>query len=175
MYANIDFQWWFENFLGAASEPFRFHWGVQLERNQLLSKKDGEANADFTTAELLWRAQEGFFLQDETWGLSLPYQMIAAEEASGSAYGIGAFWYKKSPTSLATYMNWNEYKLQYFLGSTGDFKVSSAYVLSAKAYKSFGKNWSLRYGLLLSQYKFDPAAEKEDMQIGLDAGVLWQF
>ncbi|MFS4461254.1 hypothetical protein [Bdellovibrio sp. HCB2-146] len=175
MYANLDFQWWFENFIGMNSEPFRFHWGVQLERNQLLSKQDGEANADLTTVELLWRAQAGFFLQDETWGLSLPYQMIAAEEANGSAYGIGAFWYKKAPTSLASYMNWNEYKLQYFLGSTGDFKVSSAYVLSAKAYKNLSKNWNLRYGLLLSQYKFDPAAEKEDMQIGLDAGVLWQF
>jgi hypothetical protein len=101
--------------------------------------------------------------------------MITTADVSGNAYGLGAFMYKQSPKALSTYMNWNEYKLQYFLGSSGDFKVSSAYVLSAKAFKSLTTSWSIRYGLLLSQYKFDPAAEKEEMQIGLDAGAYWQF
>ena len=175
MYGNADFQWWFENFLGLSSDAFRFHWGVQLERNQHFSDVTGELNADFTTAELLWRANPGFHLQDETWGLSLPFQMITADGVSANTYGLGAFMYKKSPKMLSTYMNWNEYKLQYFLGSSGDFKISSAYTLSAKAYKSLSTRWSIRYGLLLSQYKFDPAAPKEDMQIGLDAGAYWQF
>jgi hypothetical protein len=175
IYGNLDFQWWFENFLGVSSDAFRFHWGVQLERNQHFSDVDGELNTDFTTAELLWRANPGFHLQDETWGLSLPFQMVTAEGVSANTYGLGAFLYKQAPKMLSTYMNWTEYKLQYFLGSSGDFKISSAYVLSAKAYKSLSARWSLRYGLILSQYKLDPAAEKEEMQIGFDAGAYWQF
>lgn len=175
MYGNLDFQWWFESFLGINSDAFRFHWGVQVERNQHFSDVDGELNTDFTTAELLWRANAGFHLQDETWGFSLPFQMVTADGVSVSTYGLGAFMYKEAPKMLSTYMNWNEYKLQYFLGSSGDFKISSAYVLSAKAYKSFSPRWSLRYGLVLSQYKLDPAAEKEDMQIGFDAGAYYQF
>lgn len=175
MYGNLDFQWWFENFLGINSDAFRFHWGAQIERNQLLSKVDGEVNADFTTAELLWRASPGFHLQDETWGLTLPFQMVTAEGVSANTYGLGAFLLCKTPNVLSTYMNWNEYKLQYFLGSSGDFKIESAYILSTKAFKSLSKSWSIRYGASLSQYKLDPAPEKEEMQIGLDAGAYFQF
>ncbi|MNT72306.1 hypothetical protein D3C72_2108900 [compost metagenome] len=101
--------------------------------------------------------------------------MVTAEGVSANTYGLGAFMYQQAPKSLSSYMNWNEYKLQYFLGSSGDFKISSAYVLSAKAYKSLTSRWSIRYGALLSQYKLDPAAEKEDMQIGFDIGAYWQF
>lgn len=175
MYGNLDFQWWFEKFLGIGTDSCRFHWGMQLERNQHFSDVDGEVNADFTTAELMWRAAPGFHLQDETWGLSLPFQMVTAEGVSANTYGLGAFMYQESPNALSSYMNWNEYKLQYFLSSSGDFKISSAYILSAKAYKSLTNRWSIRYGALLSQYKLDPAAEKEDMQIGFDIGAHWKF
>lgn len=175
MYGSVDFQWWFENFLGISSDAFRFHWGAQIERNQLLSKIDGQANADFTTAELLWRASPGFHLQDETWGLTLPFQMVTAEGVSANTYGLGAFVLCKSSKMLSTYMNWNEYKLQYFLGSSGDFKITSGYVLSAKAFKSFNKRWSLRYGAALTQYKFDPAPDKEPLNVGFEAGAYYQF
>jgi len=176
IFGSLEFQWWIENFLFINSSWSRFHWGLAVERQQHLTEKDDEPKVDFTTVELLWRAHEGFNLTDETWGLSLPLQMVQGESASATAYGLGAFWLKKPGRWLKPFMHWSELKLQYYAGSSGsDFKVSSAYVLRGQAYWQFSRQWFLRYGLDVSSYKYDPAAAKEDMQIGVNAGVFWKF
>lgn len=175
-YGTVEFQWWIENFLWLNSDWTRFHWGIAIERQQQLMENENYAKADMTTVEVLWRAHEGFHLADESWGLSLPLQMIQGKSASSMAYGLGAFWLKKPHRWMRGLMDWSEYKLQYFAGGSGsDFKVKSAYVLKAQAYRQLTSQWHLRYGLDLSDYKFDPAATKEDMQIGVNAGLNWQF
>lgn len=175
-FGTLDFQWWIENFLFVNSSWSRFHWGVAVERQQHLTEKDDVAKVDLTTIELLWRAKEGFNLIDETWGLSVPLQMVQGENDSAMAYGVGGFWIKKPGRWLKPFMQWSELKLQYYAGSSGsDFKVKSAYVLKAQAYRQFSSQWYLRYGLDFSDYKFDPSAEKEESQIGVSAGVFWKF
>lgn len=175
-FGTVDFQWWIENFLMINANWSRFRWGLALERQQHLTEKDDQPKVDFTTLELLWRAKEGFNLIDETWGLSLPLQMIQGESASATAYGLGAFWIKKPGRWLKPFMQWSELKLQYFAGSSGsDFKLKSAYMLKAQAYWQFSSQWYLRYGLDFSDYKYDPAAAKEESQIGVNAGIFWKF
>lgn len=175
-YGTLELQWWIENFLGLNADWARFHWGLSAERLQQLTEKDDSAKMDVTTLEILWRAKEGFHLVDESWGLSLPLQMIQGENASAMAFGLGAFWIKKPGRWMRNLMDWSEYKLHYYAGGTGsDFKVRNAYTLRAQAYLQFSSKWYLRYGLDLSDYKFDPAAGKEEMQIGINAGLFWQF
>ncbi|MDG0816163.1 hypothetical protein [Bdellovibrio svalbardensis] len=177
--ANFGGQWWIENFLAVNSSWSRFHWGLALDHQQHLTSKDDYAKVDLTTLELLWRAKAGFNMVDETWGLSLPIQMVRAESDSATMFGLGAFW-QKQPTqrTLARLMSWSEVKLQYFPSSSGsNFKVKSAYRLGADAYKKLSPkaNWYLKYGAALSQYKYDPAASKEDLQLDLTAAAHWQF
>lgn len=175
-FGTVEFQWWIENFLFINANWSRFRWGLALERQQHLTEKDDIAKVDFTTVELLWRAKEGFNLTDETWGLSVPLQMIQGKSESMTAYGLGAFWIKRPGRWMKPFMHWSELKFQYFAGSTGtDFKLKSAYVLKGQAYWQFSSQWYLRYGLDFSDYKYDPAAGKEESQIGVNAGVFWKF
>ncbi len=179
MSATLGGQWWIENFLFVNSSWSRFHWGLALDLQQHLNDKTDYPKVDITTFELLWRAKAGFNMVDETWGLSLPVQMVKAESASVTMFGLGAFWQKQpKQKTLARFMNWSELKLQYFPGSSSsDFKVKSAYRFEADAYKKFSakSNWYLKYGAALSQYKYDPAAPKEDIQLDLTAAAYWKF
>lgn len=175
-FGTIDFQWWLEKFLFMDSSWAHFHWGFALEREQHLTESDETATVDMTTLALLWRAQEGFQLVDETWGLSLPLQMVESSGASTLTYGLGAFIEKRPGRWLKYFMHWSELRLHYFLGSSGsDFKISSAYSLDAIGYWQFSSQWFLRYGLTLSDYKYDPSAPKEDVQFGIKTGVFWKF
>ncbi|WP_374033372.1 hypothetical protein ACES2I_11305 [Bdellovibrio bacteriovorus] len=175
-FGTIEFQWWIENFLWMNSDWTRFHWGLSIERQQHLTENDDTAKVDLTTVELMWRAEEGFNLVDATWGLTVPLQMVAGESSSATAYGLGAYIIKKPGRWLRPFMDWSEYKLQYYAGSSGsDFKVKSAYNLKAQAYLQFSNQWYWRYGVDLSDYKFDPSAGKEDMQIGLSTSLYWKF
>lgn len=175
-FGTINFDWWVENFLGINANWSRFHWGVSLSRDQHLSESDDVAKVDITTFELLWRNQDGFDLVDETWGLSLPLKMIQGPSASAMAFGVGGFISKKPWRWFKPVMHWSEIELQYFLGSSGsDFKVKSAYILSAKAYWKVSAKTHWYYGLNLSDYKYDPPAAKEDLQIGLNGGIYWKF
>lgn len=176
-FGTLDFQWWMENFLFINAGWSRFHWGISLERQQHMTEKDDQPKVDLTTLELLWRAHEGFNLIDETWGLSIPLQMIQGENDSTTAYGLGVFWMHKPQSRwLKSWMSWTELKLQYFAGSSGsEFKLKSAYDLKAQAYWQFSSQWYLRYGLDYSEYKYDPSALKEEAQIGVNAGLFWKF
>lgn len=176
-FGSVEFQWWIENFLLLNTDFTRFHWGVAVERKQHLTEKDDIAAVDFTTFELLWRARSGFHLIDGTWGLILPMQMVEGEGANAMTYGFGAFLNQKAHDVWLQYaMDWYEWKLHYFAGSSGsDFKIKSAYSLKALAYKKWSDEWFFRYGLDLSQHKFDPAAGKEDLQMGVNAGVYFKF
>ena len=175
-FGSVSFDWWIENFLGMNASWSRFHWGVSLSRDQHLTESVGVAKVDITTFELLWRNQDGFDLIDETWGLSLPLKMIQGESASAMTYGLGGFISKKPMRWLKPFMHWSELELQYFLGSSGsDFKVKSAYIINAKAYWKTSAKTHWYYGLSLSDYKYDPAAAKENLQIGLNGGIYWKF
>nr|BFD67278.1 hypothetical protein HAGR004_23000 [Bdellovibrio sp. HAGR004] len=175
-YGTLEFQWWIENFMWINADWSRFHWGMALERQQQLIEKDDFAKADLTTVELLWRAHEGFHLVDASWGLSLPLQMIQAESASATSFGVGAFMVNKPHRWFRSLMDWSELKLQYYAGSSGsDFKIKSAYSLKAQAYVHLSNQWFWRYGLDLNEYKFDPSAAKEEMQIGVGTSLFWKF
>lgn len=177
--ANIGAQWWIENFLFVNSSWSRFHWGLAIDHQQHLTDKDDYAKVDLTTVELLWRANAGFNMVDDTWGLILPVQNVKGDSDSAMMFGLGAFWQKQmQKRNWARFMNWSEVKLHYFFGSSGDnFKVKSAYHLEGNGYKRFKEksNWFLKYGLGLEQYKYDPAAPKEDLQFDVNAGIYWQF
>ncbi|HWU44683.1 MAG TPA: hypothetical protein VN132_14625, partial [Bdellovibrio sp.] len=158
MFGSLEFQWWFENFLLINSPWSHLHWGFRLEQFQHLNTSSDYAKVDTTTAELLWRAQEGFNMIDASWGLSLPLQMLKSDSHSVTLFGGGIFW-QMQPRSLSTFMNWFELKWQYFPISSGsDFKVKSAFDINANAFKKFSEksNWYLRYGLGFSQYVYDP-------------------
>lgn len=165
LFGSFSFQWWLENFLYASSDWSRFHWGVSLEREQHLTEKQNIAKIDFTTLELLWRAKEGFNFQGESWGLSLPLQMIQSEGASATAFGLGAFWVQQPSNWLKRYMHWSELKMQY-LGSSsgGDLKVKSGLRLKASAFWQLNTQWYFHYGLNFSDDKYAPMA-----------GLLYKF
>ncbi|WP_413293471.1 hypothetical protein ACLSU7_00015 [Bdellovibrio sp. HCB185ZH] len=174
---TMGFEWWFENFLGLHSEGTRLHWGLAISRDQHLTTNDDYPEVDLTTAELFWRASPGFHLQDETWGLSIPFQMVQGKDASTMVYGLG-FFVQNQPTAnwLKKMMEWSELKLQYFPSGTGDdFKVSNAYRLEGNGYYKFKKDFYLKYGLGFVNYKYEPASPKEDMQIELNGMAFWKF
>lgn len=176
MFGTIAFQWWIENFLGMDADWSRFRWGLALERRQHLSETEGVAKVDLTGFEVLWRAQPGFNLVDPSWGVTIPLQMIQGESSSAMAYGIGGFISQEAPAWFHPFMSWAELKLQYYLGSSGnDFKLKSAYTLSAVAYHPLTTNANLHFGMELSEYKYDPSAAKEDLQIVLVTGFNWKF
>lgn len=173
-FADLSFQWWFENFLLLNNNVTRFHWGLALSHNQHLTTNDNELEVDFSRLELLWRAQEGFFLQDETWGLGLPLLMIKSTDSSTLAPGLSFFLQKKAPYFLSKIASWSQLKIDYFTSSSGgDFKLSSGYEIKALLYKALGHRLYLRYGLGLSQYEFEGASS--DIQLGLEGGLSWHF
>lgn len=173
-FGDIGIKWWFENFLFINSDATRFHWGLALNHAQHLTTKEGQPEADLTTVELLWRAQEGFFLEDRTWGLILPMQMIKTDGGSTMAPGFGAFWMAPS-TKWLKFSDWSQAELRYFAGSSGgDVKLKSAYEVKGLLYNKFNSKLSLRYGLNISNYEFD-VTEKSELQFGLEAGVSWRF
>ncbi|MEK2688300.1 hypothetical protein [Bdellovibrio sp. GT3] len=176
-FGTLGFEWWFENFLGINSSATRLHWGLAISRDQHLTTNADYPEVDLTTAELFWRATPGFHLIDETWGLSIPMQMVQGKDGSSMAYGLGVFVQNK-PTAawLKKAMEWSELKLQYYLsGSGSDFKVSSAYRVEGNGYYPIKKDFYLKYGLGLTDYKYDPAAPKEEMQIELNGMAFWKF
>lgn len=174
--ANLHFSWWAENFLFVPSSLTTLHWGARVEREQHLTSKDGEPKVDLTTLELLYRFTPGFYLVDETWGLNLDYQMLKTDGASPNLMGLGLFIQKKAPQAWRPYLSWYEGKLRYFFSSSGtDFKVKQAYNLEATAYRPLSDRVFFNYGAGLSQYKYDPKAGKEAMQLHLNAGMSLQF
>ncbi|MNJ94678.1 hypothetical protein D3C87_123800 [compost metagenome] len=173
-FGDIGLQWWFEKFLLIDSDATRFRWGLSVSQAQHLTTKEGEPEADFTTVELLWRQTPGFFLEDATWGLSLPVQMIKTEGGSTMAPGLGAFWMTQSPSWLR-FSDWSFLKLQYFAGSSGgDVKLKSGYELKGLLYNKITPSASLRYGIGLNNYEFD-VAEKAEMQFVGEFGVSYRF
>lgn len=176
-FGSVGGQWWLENFLGLRANDAYLHWGLGFQWDQHLTTKDDAAKVDLMTAEILWRAQPGFHFIDETWGLSLPVQMVKGDSASSMAFGLGAFWETQPRYQwMQKFMKWSELKFQFFpSGSGSDFKVKSAYRLNGNAYYQMKENFYLRYGLGLNEYKYDPAAPKEEMQLELNAGAFWKF
>lgn len=175
-YGSLNFQWWFENFLGINSNWSRFHWGLSLDRDQHLLEKDDVTKVDFSTFEILWRAKEGLNLVDETWGLSLPIQMVQGESGSALSFGLGAFLIKKTSNWLKHFMHWSDLKLLYFISSSGsDFKVKSGIHIKAMALWQVSSLWYLNYGCNFSDYKYDPASPTEELQIGLNLGLQYKF
>ncbi len=177
IFGDIKLQWWLENFLGVNSDATRFHWGVSIDRLQHLTESDDYAKVDFTTFELMWRANEGLHFVDASWGLTLPIQMIQGDGVSATSYGLGAFWLTPPPAEwMSALMTWSEFKFIYLAGSSGDdFKLSNAYQASAKGYLKTSDTFYWSYGLTLSGYKFEPAAPKEDPQLGVNVGAAFKF
>ncbi|MGZ3773087.1 MAG: hypothetical protein ACXVCY_03515 [Pseudobdellovibrionaceae bacterium] len=175
-YGELNFQWWFENVLSMNSPQSRFHWGISLDREQHLSEKPEVAKVNLNTLEVLWRAHEGFDLVDETWGISLPMQMIQGDSANTVAYGVGAFLSKRNSHWLKYLGQWTQFKAQYFVGSlSGDLKLKSALRLKALAYRQLNNQWFLSCDLNFDDYKFDPASPKEQSQLGVGLGLLYKF
>jgi hypothetical protein len=174
VYADATLSWWIENFMTSSASWSRLHWGALLKQSVLFSKKTGEANANMTHLELLWRANSGFHFQDPTWGLILPVEMIQATGLSTTTFGVGAFYSDKAPKKYLKYLNWYDVKFNYLLGgSGGTVKLKSALQLSAQAYLFVDKRFSWTYGAGLTQYSFDPGTAK--MQVQIQGGANYKF
>ncbi|UYL07669.1 hypothetical protein B9G69_011485 [Bdellovibrio sp. SKB1291214] len=176
-FGTFGFEWWFENFLGVNSDISHMHWGLTVSRDQHLTTNSSYPEVDLTTAELSLRATPGFHLIDETWGVSLPVQMVQGKDASSMTFGLGAFVQNKPTVRWFKRMaEWTELKLQYFPSGSGSyFKVNSAYRLEGNAYLPMKKDFYLKYGLGLTGYKYEPAGVKEDMQMELNGMAYWKF
>ncbi len=167
-YSGAHFTWW----LSVGS----LHWGLNLDHQMHLTTKTGEAKVDMTTADLLYRFNPGFYMEDETWGTSLSYQSVKAETVSLSIPGVGLFTHQKVSSSWNNWLSWYQLHLKYFLGSSGStVKIKQAYAADLIAYRPINSSLSFNYGLGLQQFKFDPAAAKESMQIGLNFGLSYNF
>jgi hypothetical protein len=176
VYGRVGLQWWIENLFGSTSSFSRLHWGLGLHRDQHLTKKDGEGNYDKTTLELMWRASEGFYMTDPTWGLTLPVQMISGEGFSTTAIGLGAFWQTPSGKVFKGVSDWLTISGRYLPSGTGsDVKLSSGMEAELMLSKNFSQSFSVQYGAGLEMLKFDPAASKENTQINITGGVAWHF
>lgn len=176
-YAHFEIQWWLENMFSVNSSWSHLHWGILFARQQHLTEKESQPKLDFTSLELLWRSREGFNLVDETWGLSLPMQLIQSENTSITAQGLSWYLLKKTDRDwLKSFADWTELKTTYFFSSTGqDVKLKSALQLKAKALVKINSDWYAHYGMEFSDYKFDPGLANEESQLGLDIGLLWNF
>jgi hypothetical protein len=152
------------------------HWGLNLDHQTHLTTKTGEAKMDITSAQVLYRFNSGFYMEDETWGASLYYQSLKTDTITLSTPGLGLFAHKKASSKWVNWLSWYHLNLKYFLGSSGStVKLKQAYALDANAYRPLNRSLSLNYGLGLLQYKFDPAAAKESMQIVLRGGISYGF
>jgi len=173
-YADLYGTWWIENFVGSSAPWSRLHWGVNIKESLMLTKKDGEANANVTHLELIWRNTPGFHFQDKTWGLTLPYEIIQGDGFSVSGFGLGAFYSDKAQKRYQRYMNWYDIKFNYLVGAgSGDVKLKSGMNLIGTAYRHVDKRLSWTYGLGISQYSFDPGTAK--MQFQLMGGANYRF
>jgi hypothetical protein len=168
-YLHGGAQWWLES--------FGFHWGLGVERLQHLNTKSGHPSFDLTTGEILWRADSGFYLEDASWGLVLPYQNVSLGDTSMGTVGFGGFWLAKNQSKeLSKYWTWSELKLRYFFGSSGSsVKLNSGIDFSATAMLKLSNEWYLRYGLGLMDYQFDPSQDDQKTQVNFNVGVLWNF
>ncbi|AHI06274.1 hypothetical protein BDW_08870 [Bdellovibrio bacteriovorus W] len=175
-YASLGLQWWIENMLGLDADWARFHWGLSVRYASQIMKNDEAPEFDKINFELLWRAQEGFYFVDSTWGLYLPVEMLQGSGSSLMAYGAGFFMHTKTQNPMwRKWATWSELKAQYLFAGTGDVELSSAYQLGWTAYKNISSNWYFSYGAFIEDYKFDPAAPKEEMQIGAELGLRATF
>ena len=175
-YASLGLQWWIENMLGLDADWARFHWGLSVRYASQIMKNDEAPEFDKINFELLWRAQEGFYFVDSTWGLYLPVEMLQGSDSSLMAYGAGFFMHTKTQNPMwRKWATWSELKAQYLFAGTGDVELSSAYQLGWTAYKNISSNWYFSYGAFIEDYKFDPAAPKEEMQIGAELGLRATF
>lgn len=175
-YASVGLQWWIENILGLDADWARFHWGLNVSYASQIMKNDEYPEFDKLNFELLWRAQEGFYFVDSTWGLYLPIEMLQGSGSSLMAYGAGFFMHTKTQSPLwRKWAAWSEWKAQYLFAGSGDVELSSAYHLGWTGYKSLSSNWYFSYGAFVEDYKFDPAAPKEEMQIGAELGLRATF
>lgn len=175
-YASLGLQWWIENMLGLDADWARFHWGLSVRYASQIMKNDEAPEFDKINFELLWRAQEGFYFVDSTWGLYLPVEMLQGSDSSLMAYGAGFFMHTKTQNPMwRKWVTWSELKAQYLFAGSGDVELSSAYNLGWTAYKNISSNWYFSYGAFIEDYKFDPAAPKEEMQIGAELGLRATF
>lgn len=175
-FANVGLQWWIENFLGLDTDWARFHWGLNISYATQIMKNDDYPEFDKINFELLWRAQEGFYFVDSTWGLYLPIEMLQGSDSSLMAYGAGFFLHTKTENPRwRNWAAWSEWKAQYLFAGSGDVELSSAYHLGWTAYKNISSNWYFSYGVFIEDYKFEPAASKEEMQMGAELGLRATF
>lgn len=174
LYADINVNWWIENFMGSDANWSRLHWGVNFKESLMLTKKNGEANVSITHLELLWRVNPGFHFQDKTWGITIPYEMLSGSGISVGGFGLGAFYSDKAQKRYQRYMHWYDLKFHYLVGgSGGDVKLKSGMNLTGTAYYHVDKRLSWIYGLGVSQYSFDPGTGK--MQFQLMGGANYRF
>lgn len=167
-YLGLNFQWW----LGIGA----MHWGLKLEHRMPLTTEIGESKVNLTTGELLYRLTPGFYLADETWGTSLSYQLIKTDLFSLSMPGLGLFTHQKGSDQWINWLSWYQLHLKYFLDSSGKtVKIKQAYLASWTAYRPMNDSTSMSYGLELQQFKFQPAATSEKMQIGFNLGLSYVF
>jgi hypothetical protein len=174
-FGELQLQTWFENFLGINSRITRFHWGLALAMTQPLTTGKDQPKIDMNQVTLLWRAQEGFYLEDASWGLRLPISMINIEGSGTMAPGVGFFYLTPSPKVWGL-LDWMHLTADYYLSSSGgDIKIKSGYQVKALFDKKLSPTLSWRYGLGLSTFEFDTTTKKSEMQIAPEIGAAWRF
>lgn len=168
----LQVQWWLENFITS------FHSGIEFESRMPLSKKDTQV--DFTEFRLSWlyRFNQGFNMEDETWGLGVPISMIKGTGFSLQSFGLSLWGFRKAPSFYPRWIKWYIPRLTFFGGaSSTDIKLKSAYELSLLNLHALTDRHHLTYGLLYQNYAFEVtgAAADSKAQMGLNLGYWTSF
>lgn len=171
-YAQVRFDWWIESFLGYLGD---FRWGLGFDYVKYLSKNTEYPDVDSMGFELMYRFNQGFLFEEETWGLGLPFYQLKAAAGTATAAGVSILGHRRWNAWLTDKIKWHTPKFTYLSGGGTDFKFKGGFELSDKLYFTLSEKSFYFAGAYLKSWSFDPAFTNEKLQIGIDFGLSYFF
>lgn len=176
MRMSFTFDWWFERFLALSQDWTKFHWGVQAEQLQALSKKEDFVDYSITRVSLLYRFNPGFHFVDSTWGIKIPYQLVKTSSGTYGSLGFGVFYHGENLGFKSSLMDWFNANLIYSTGAKTDSgNLLYSYELNLTAYLKMGPLSSFTYGLSSTQINFENGDSTSQSQLQGRLGLAFHF
>lgn len=168
------FDWWWEHFLGLNTDSQLFHWGLQIEQDIQISRKDDLLDYSIARASLMYRFSKGFHFIDSSWGLKIPFQNLKTNTTSYNSFGLGFFY--SGDAIKNSWIHWTQFDFNYFMESkSSDGNLRSFYDASILAFIKWDEAFSFAYGLELSQADFEASSDSSRMQLQGKLGFTAQF
>ncbi|MFP5519541.1 MAG: hypothetical protein ACLGGX_06530 [Bdellovibrionia bacterium] len=173
----VDFQWWFEEFLGQNSALTTYRWGFEAGVESTLVKKTQDANITTLRAALHYRLKTGFHLIDPSHRLSLLVSQRQIESESLMTLGFGYQHQTLVPELSKTFSRWLKWwhnSIEFYLpNKSQNLELETALTLKTEALSPLNETLFLKSHLGYEIFKVKDAKSEDQLQVGL--GILWQF